>query len=168
MRQNNINCTHYFSTYQIFFTFSCGEFFPHDNLSCGEFLHLTICHVDKFLHMTKNFSTGTARGARDKYEVCTHLLSINRSPIKRFPSHDRIILWPPCHLCRLVSPGWILTQSPLGWFATTFQGRQSWGWSPSWLICNQFPPADRLLHCISTSCRLQFWQGLCAVDYRVD
>ena len=70
MRQNNINCTHYFSTYQIFFTFSCGEFFPHDNLSCGEFLHLTICHVDKFLHMTKKFSTGTARGARDKYEVC--------------------------------------------------------------------------------------------------
>ena len=67
-----------------------------------------------------------------------------------------------------MSPGWILTQSPLGWFATTFQGRQSWGWSPSWLICNHFPPADRLLHFISTSCRLQFWQGLCAVDYCVD
>ena len=25
----------------------------------------------KFLHMTDLFSTGTARGARDKYEVCT-------------------------------------------------------------------------------------------------
>ena len=31
---------------------------------------MTICHVDKFLHMTEFFSTGTARGARDKYEVC--------------------------------------------------------------------------------------------------
>ena len=73
MQQNTINCTHYFSTFQIFLTFIiCGEFFPHDNLSCGEFLHLTICHVDKFLHMTKNFSTGTARGARDKYEVCAY------------------------------------------------------------------------------------------------
>ena len=26
--------------------------------------------MDKFLHMTIFFSTGTARGARDKYEVC--------------------------------------------------------------------------------------------------
>ena len=28
-----------------------------------------ICHVDKFLHITDLFSTGAARGARDKYEV---------------------------------------------------------------------------------------------------
>ena len=34
------------------------------------FFHLTICHVKKFLHMADFFSTGTARGARDKYEVC--------------------------------------------------------------------------------------------------
>ena len=53
MQQNTINCTHYFSTFQIFLTFIiCGEFFPHDNLSYEEFLHLTICYMDKFLHMT--------------------------------------------------------------------------------------------------------------------
>ena len=30
---------------------------------------MTICHVEKFLHMADFFSTGTARGARDKYQV---------------------------------------------------------------------------------------------------
>ena len=35
--------------------------------------HMTICHVEKFLHMTDFFSTGTACGARDKYEVGTQL-----------------------------------------------------------------------------------------------
>ena len=95
MRQNNINCTHYFSTYQIFFTFSCGEFFPHDNLSCGEFLHLTICYVDKFLHMTKNFSTGTARGARDKYEVCAGAAVTNIQVLEVFQAGGSLghILW---------------------------------------------------------------------------
>ena len=99
MRQNNINCTHYFSTYQIFFTFSCGEFFPHDNLSCGEFLHLTICHVDKFLHMTEFFSTSTARGAPDKYDVCLLVAKIKVQPppsgLPLFSNFYRLkSLWP--------------------------------------------------------------------------
>ena len=49
--------------------FSCGELFPHDNLSCGEFFHITTCYVEKFLHIADFFSTGTARGAHDKYQV---------------------------------------------------------------------------------------------------
>ena len=58
MQQNTINCTHYFSTFQILFTFLMWRFFPHDNLSCGEFLHLTICYMDNFLHMTIFFLHG--------------------------------------------------------------------------------------------------------------
>ena len=64
MRQNTINCTHHFSTLQIFFTFLMWRAFstwqsvtwtisPHENLSCGGFLHMTNCYVKKFLHMTK-------------------------------------------------------------------------------------------------------------------
>jgi len=33
-------------------------------------LHMTICHMEKILHMTDLFSTSTACGACDKYEVC--------------------------------------------------------------------------------------------------
>ena len=33
-------------------------------------LHMTICHMEKFLHMTDFFSTSTAGGAGDKYQVC--------------------------------------------------------------------------------------------------
>ena len=32
-------------------------------------LHMTICHMEKFLHMTDIFSTSTAGGAGDKYQV---------------------------------------------------------------------------------------------------
>ena len=32
-------------------------------------LHMTICHMEKFLHMTDFFSTSTAGGAGDKYQV---------------------------------------------------------------------------------------------------
>ena len=81
MRQNTINCTHNFSKLQIFFRFLMWRafstwqsvtwrIFPHDNLSCGEFFHMTTCYVEKFLHIADFFSTGTARGARDKYQVC--------------------------------------------------------------------------------------------------
>ena len=80
MRQNTINCTHNFSKLQIFFRFLMWRafstwqsvtwrIFPHDNLSCGEFFHMTTCYVEKFLHIADFFSTGTARGARDKYQV---------------------------------------------------------------------------------------------------
>ena len=81
MRQNTINCTHNFSKLQIFFRFLMWRafstwqsvtwrIFPHDNLSCGEFFHMTTCYVEKFLHIADFFSTGTARGARDKCQVC--------------------------------------------------------------------------------------------------
>ena len=30
---------------------------------------MTTCYVEKFLHIADFFSTGTARGARDKYQV---------------------------------------------------------------------------------------------------
>ena len=69
--------------------------FPHNRLSCGENIHMTdchvesylhmvnvetnlsnggifhmkICHFEKFLHMTDFFSTSTACGACDKYQV---------------------------------------------------------------------------------------------------
>ena len=47
VRQNNINCTHYFAPYYRFSSqFSCGEIVPHDNMSCGQFVH--ICYVNKF------------------------------------------------------------------------------------------------------------------------
>ena len=39
-------------------------------------LHMTICHMEKFLHMTDFFSTSTAGGAGDKYQVWSiYLLS---------------------------------------------------------------------------------------------
>ena len=87
MRQNTINCAHNFSILQIFFRFLMWRafstwqsvtwrIFPHDNLSCGEFFHMTTCYVEKFLHIADFFSTGTARGARDKYQVC---LNLNRN-----------------------------------------------------------------------------------------
>ena len=41
-------------------------------------LHMTICHMEKFLHMTDFFSTSTAGGAGDKYQVCSHGLRIVR------------------------------------------------------------------------------------------
>ena len=89
MQQNTINCTHYLSTFQIFLTFIiCGESFPHDNLSCGEFLHLTVCHVDKFLHMKDFFSMGTARCARDKYEVWS---CKGKSVSKQFSIKDNLV-----------------------------------------------------------------------------
>ena len=66
MRQDTINCTHHFFTG---FLYICGELFPYDNLLCGESLQVTICHVEIFLHMADFFSMGTARGARDKYQV---------------------------------------------------------------------------------------------------
>ena len=48
VRQNNINCTHYFAPYYRFSSqFSCGEIVPNDNMSCGEFFH--ICHVKNFV-----------------------------------------------------------------------------------------------------------------------
>ena len=64
MRQNTINRAH-FSTLQNFLHISyistwqsvTWRIFPHE--TCGE-----------FLHMTKKFSTGTACGACDKYQVC--------------------------------------------------------------------------------------------------
>ena len=37
-------------------------------------LHNTICHMEKFLHMTDLFSTSTACGACDKYQVCWRYL----------------------------------------------------------------------------------------------
>jgi len=33
-------------------------------------LYMTICHMEKFLHMTEVFSTSTACGVCDKYQVC--------------------------------------------------------------------------------------------------
>ena len=36
---------------------------------CGEFLHMTIFHAEIFFHIKTNFSTGSNRGTRDKYEV---------------------------------------------------------------------------------------------------
>ena len=36
-------------------------------------LHMTICHMEKFLHMTDFFSTSTAGGDGDKYQVCMNL-----------------------------------------------------------------------------------------------
>ena len=47
-----------------------GDISPTNNLSSGDFLHMTICHVEKFLHMADFFSTSTACGACDKYQVC--------------------------------------------------------------------------------------------------
>ena len=32
-------------------------------------LYMTICHMEKFLHMTEVFSTSTACGVCDKYQV---------------------------------------------------------------------------------------------------
>ena len=65
MRQNTINCTHNFSILQIL---SSGELFPHDNMSCGKLLHMKKCDVKNSPH-DKKFSTGTACGACDKYQV---------------------------------------------------------------------------------------------------
>ena len=56
------------------------------HFSFGEFVstwqsvmwRISICQVEKFLHMTYYFSTGTARGARDKYEVCSSFASYSR------------------------------------------------------------------------------------------
>ena len=78
MQQNTINCTRHFSTLQIFFTFlkwrafSIWKFItwrisPHDNL-----LREEISPHDK------KFSTGTACGACDKYQVWWHLCAISQ------------------------------------------------------------------------------------------
>ena len=48
--------------------FSCGKFFPHDNLSCPEFVHMTIFYVEN-LSTWHIFSTGITCGTRDKYEI---------------------------------------------------------------------------------------------------
>ena len=37
---------------------------------------MTICHLEKFLHMTDFFSTSTAGGAGDKYQVCLKVYSL--------------------------------------------------------------------------------------------
>ena len=63
MRQNTINCTHYFSTLQIFLTFLMWRIDTCDNhvmwknfsTSCGT------CHI---------ISTHTSRATGDKYDVC--------------------------------------------------------------------------------------------------
>ena len=39
------------------------------NICHVEKLRMTICHMEKFLHMTDFFSTSTAGGAVDKYQV---------------------------------------------------------------------------------------------------
>ena len=49
------------------------NFFPHDNLSCGELLPPDHLSCGQFSPHHQIFSTGTARGARDKYEVWYHL-----------------------------------------------------------------------------------------------
>ena len=72
--KNHQLCKKFLHITDFFSHFSCGEHFPHNIMSCGEFLHMKICHVKKFLHMTKKFSTGTACGACDKYQVCAWLL----------------------------------------------------------------------------------------------
>ena len=113
MRQNAINCTHNFSTLQIFFTFLIWRAFstwqfvmwrisPHVNLSCGESLQVTICHVEKFLHMADFFSTGTTRGAHDKYEVWQWQHQGRQGPSSQMLMLRRVP-WPPesgCRKCR--------------------------------------------------------------------
>ena len=37
-------------------------------------LHITICNIEKFLHMTDFFSTITACGACDKYQVWVRIV----------------------------------------------------------------------------------------------
>ena len=56
---------------------------PSDNMSCGE-----ISPHGRF------FSTGTSRGARDKYEVCAH----TSHPAMSAPCQKCIVLFTPCYM----------------------------------------------------------------------
>ena len=47
----------------------CEDISSTDDLSYGKFLHMTICLVEKFSPHGIFFSTGTACGACDKYQV---------------------------------------------------------------------------------------------------
>ena len=57
MRQNIINCTHHFSTWQSVM----GRISPHDNLLCED--------SSDSEEISPHFSTGTVCGACDKYQV---------------------------------------------------------------------------------------------------
>ena len=47
-----------------------------EKVKCMHFFH----SIWKNLHLTENFYTGTARGARDKYEVCLYQPGFDRIP----------------------------------------------------------------------------------------
>ena len=74
LQQNSIKCDKTSKIVHIILTdlsphFSCGEISPCDRFS--PHLKGTISAFNlKFLHMAEFFSTGTACGACDKYEVC--------------------------------------------------------------------------------------------------
>ena len=76
MTKKNIDCTYHFSTLHIFFTFLMWrnvftfrsvmwKISPSDNMTCGE-----ISPHGRF------FSTGTARGACDKYQLSSMIIFI--------------------------------------------------------------------------------------------
>ena len=81
LQQNSIKCDKTSKIVHIILTdlsphFSCGEISPCDRFSPR--LKGTISAFNlKFLHMAEFFSTGTACGACDKYEVWFHALSFS-------------------------------------------------------------------------------------------
>ena len=83
------NFAPHFSTGHDFYLYLlCEDIFQLTICHAVNLLHMTICHMEKFLHMTDFFSTSTARGACDKYEVCK-LCSLSIFGFQSKPSFAR-------------------------------------------------------------------------------